>query len=588
MQSTISGNSATRTGGVNAQSAIHVYGSTIAFNTETAAFGAGLRVLGEALLQSTIVAGNLSAGTPGDIGGSSGSTLSGANDLIGLSTLTVPAGTLGGDPLLAPLADNGGTNRTHALQPGSPAIDHGNLVNNLFTDQRGLGYARVGGGVADIGAYEVQSTGVTSVVANCADDGAGSLRDVVAAASSGDTIDLRSVGCGTIALASALPVAVGTLGFIGPGAALLTIDGGAHDRVIAHSGYGTLAIIGMTIAHGRVASETTTASGGCIYSRGGVRLESVTVTGCAADSPMGAMGGGAWVSGPAQVHASVVSGNTVTSASSMVYGGGLMSYGLDMRDSTLSGNTALSTATSGSSYSRAGGALLAGRVAIIGSTVSDNFATRDGGLFLRGNTTLVNSTLSGNTALADAAGLYAFGFLDVWNSTVAANTISANGASFGAGISAAHVVHLESSIVHGNTVSGTPYDITFGAGIVVVGTHNLIGFSFESLPPDTSNADPLLGPLQDNGGPTLTHALLAGSPATDAGINPLDLVFDQRGVGFARAVGAAADIGATEFTPVTDTIFANGFEGCRAFGPTARPEHRPRRATGSAHHRLPQ
>ena len=58
--------------------------------------------------------------------------------------------------------------------------------------------------------------------------------------------------------------------------------------------------------------------------------------------------------------------------------------------------------------------------------------------------------------------------------------------------------------------------------------------------------DPLLGPLADNGGPTQTLAVLAGSPALDAGNNALSLNFDQRGAGFARVSGTAADIGAFE------------------------------------------
>jgi hypothetical protein len=70
--------------------------------------------------------------------------------------------------------------------------------------------------------------------------------------------------------------------------------------------------------------------------------------------------------------------------------------------------------------------------------------------------------------------------------------------------------------------------------ITVVGTGNLVG------------ADPLLAPLANNGGPTRTHALNAGSPAINAGSNPLSLPTDQRGPGFLRVAGAAADMGAYE------------------------------------------
>ncbi len=59
----------------------------------------------------------------------------------------------------------------------------------------------------------------------------------------------------------------------------------------------------------------------------------------------------------------------------------------------------------------------------------------------------------------------------------------------------------------------------------------------------------MLGPLAPNGGPTRTHALLPGSPAIDAGSNPLGLTTDQRGTGFPRVLGGTADMGAHESAP---------------------------------------
>ena len=67
------------------------------------------------------------------------------------------------------------------------------------------------------------------------------------------------------------------------------------------------------------------------------------------------------------------------------------------------------------------------------------------------------------------------------------------------------------------------------------------------------------GALDDNGGPTATHALMAASPAIDAGNNLGGFVFDQRGTGYARIVGARADIGAFEIQPA-DQLFADGFD----------------------------
>jgi hypothetical protein len=85
--------------------------------------------------------------------------------------------------------------------------------------------------------------------------------------------------------------------------------------------------------------------------------------------------------------------------------------------------------------------------------------------------------------------------------------------------------------------------------------------------------DPRLGPLADNGGPTQTHALLAGSPALDHGSNPAGLAFDQRGAGFARVRGAAPDIGAFEAAPAPQIVVVpfrrNGVAQVRVFDAAA-------------------
>src|SRR5213075_1032507 len=81
-------------------------------------------------------------------------------------------------------------------------------------------------------------------------------------------------------------------------------------------------------------------------------------------------------------------------------------------------------------------------------------------------------------------------------------------------------------------------------------------------PADRINTDPKLGPLQDNGGPTFTHAPACNSPAIDHGKNFSASATDQRGVGFARTFdsvivpnapgGDGTDIGATELQEVCD------------------------------------
>ena len=90
------------------------------------------------------------------------------------------------------------------------------------------------------------------------------------------------------------------------------------------------------------------------------------------------------------------------------------------------------------------------------------------------------------------------------------------------------------------------------------------------VPPDTLDADPLLAPLADNGGPTLTHALLAGSPAIDTGDNFFGLPTDQRGS--PRVSGVATDIGAFELQqPQGDAIFTDGFDEAWMRVPHAQP-----------------
>jgi hypothetical protein len=92
----------------------------------------------------------------------------GADNLIDQADpdVALPADTLQGDPGLLPLADNGGPTRTQALAPDSQAIDAGNDYFGLDYDQRGVGFARVSGTRADIGAYESASGSTDTIFAD--------------------------------------------------------------------------------------------------------------------------------------------------------------------------------------------------------------------------------------------------------------------------------------------------------------------------------------------------------------------------------------------------------------------------------------
>ena len=135
--------------------------STIADNIAEAPFPGGIiegavAVFGTARFRSTLIADNFVGDTPADLWAQVdfGAQVLGDDNLIEASNAPLPADTLGVDPLLAPLANNGGRTPTHALLPGSPAIDAGNNAHAWAFDQRGPGFPRVVNGRADIGAFE--------------------------------------------------------------------------------------------------------------------------------------------------------------------------------------------------------------------------------------------------------------------------------------------------------------------------------------------------------------------------------------------------------------------------------------------------
>ena len=148
--STLSGNSADlgSGGGIYNFGTATVTNSTLSGNS--ARYGGGISsYTGTATLTNNIVANSLEGG---DLRG--GDLLTGSFNLIGDGqNLGALANTLTDDPLLGPLADNGGPTQTHALLPGSPAINAGNDSVTQTEDQRGL--TRNVNGV-DIGAFELQ------------------------------------------------------------------------------------------------------------------------------------------------------------------------------------------------------------------------------------------------------------------------------------------------------------------------------------------------------------------------------------------------------------------------------------------------
>jgi hypothetical protein len=222
-----------------------------------------------------------------------------------------------------------------------------------------------------------------------------------------------------------------------------------------------------------------------------------------------------------------------------------------------------------------------GALTLNDSTVKNSSGAGIGG----GNLILNNTTISGNTNNSGAGGIAIqfFGYLILNNSTVSGNystsegggidigsgnallnssTISNNSAGFAAGgvrNRFSGTLTLKNTIIAGNRARfGADCHTSFPATTVSLG-YNLLGSSsycrLTSSTGDIFSSAPLLGPLQDNGGTTETHALLEGSPAIDGG-NPTGctdqdgnpLATDQRGI--VRPQGDTCDIGAFEFEVV--------------------------------------
>lgn len=401
-------------------------------------------------------------------------------------------------------------------------------------------------------------------VQNCGDGGpgSGSLRDVIASAAPGATVDLSQLPtkCGmpnsVITLSGGeIVVAQDNLTLQGPysdaGSIAIVAAPGSQARIFSHTGSGLLAINNLTIANGNVQAAAYTAAGGCVRSVGSIFLHRSTVKDCTVDGD-GAYGGGIYVRGDFSMIASTISGNRAIGHAYRGSGGGVAASGnLQVKYSTLSGNDA--STFGGGVYADLLGS--GASIVVTNSTIEGNNAGGcDGGtLYSDTGVTILNSTISGNTGTYPGA-ICVDGKITISNSTIAFN--EGNGIEVWGGPTT--TLELQSSIIAENT-SAYAYDVDVENGAAVIGSNNLVMTTNANLSGiATVTSSPKLGPLQFNGGLTRTHALLPDSPAIGLGNNTAGSVTDQRGTGYPRTTGpsASADMGAFQF----DSIFADGCE----------------------------
>ncbi|MCI5159105.1 MAG: hypothetical protein D3906_11860, partial [Candidatus Electrothrix sp. AUS1_2] len=308
----------------------------------------------------------------------------------------------------------------------------------------------------------------------------------------------------------------------------------------------------VTLINSTVSSNTADSYGGGIFNvnSGTVTLTNSTITGNSANDPNAGGGGGI----------ANVSGSTVI-----------------LTNSTVSGNTA--------SYYQGGGIYNAnGTATLTNSTISGNTAMTAGGGGIynnySGTVTLTNSTISGNTASFYGGGIYNYsGTVTLTNSTVSGNTSSSTAS--GGGIYNKSTVTLQSSLISGNEAAGIGNEV-YNYGTFNAARYNLFGHSGETnaqafagsvaFTPGSTDINAtsdggstpsalasILSPLADNGGPTMTHALVAGSPAIDLDAAcSTGLTTDQRGYPRPETVGTGCDAGSFEggsISPAKNTAF---------------------------------
>lgn len=334
--------------------------------------------------------------------------------------------------------------------------------------------------------------------------------------------------------------------------------------------------VALTIRNSTISGNSADSGGGLgfdmAFPESVVLIQNTTITGNVAATS----GGGIdsfYADGTLTIENSRITNNTALDGGGI---GLMFSFDVSVRGTTISGNTATEAAggaislftpdtfnlensiLSGNRAAAAGGA-----IAVVGTfdffigstTVSGNVTDLGpgGGIAIGGvygPTRLQNSTISGNSAGGAADGYG--GGIDVYDVVVPGAftaefaTITGNDAGAAAGgmyAFGSEPIALISTVIAGNTAPANP-DVE---GDFLATSPSFVGVPGPGVSGTFLSGDPQLGPLADNGGSTLTHMPLAGSPLLGAGANPSALTTDQRGTPRAREVPAGdPDIGAVE------------------------------------------
>jgi fibronectin-binding autotransporter adhesin len=563
-----------------------ISGTQVLSNTATGSSGGGMSIASSYGCTSTIVGSTIAYNRVGDdqVGWGGGINSNGPLDIrrsrIYTNTATIRGGGLfntGGTVWIAEGSrieynTTGGT--ANDFETGGAGVyNYGDLTLDDSTIAANHTITGPGGGLTNRGTAVLRNSGVT---ANRAGVAAGGVVN-------GDTGILKMTG-GSVTGNSAVTQTGGVVNtyrmlldhvhvdgnsarYIGglENGGELTVTGGTISDNTGSAGIaglyneGTLYAIGVTLTGNR----NLTAYGGALQNRGTAVVVNTLIV-----SNSAVLGWGAGIMNDAPISQLTLSGVAVLSNTGQAASGIYNNAGtLTMTASTIAHNVATGGPGGGilnTTYIPAQNLPLYGSLWLDGSAVFDNRASgQGGGIYNSHLLTITNSTLSDNRAGDSGGGLLTgagynpnpSAYLN--NVTIAGNVSDSDndGAGKGGGVAV-----ITGTVLVRNTLIGQNSDLSNQApdcsGTLTSGRFNLLqdtqGCVVSGYTLGNISGNPLLGPLQNNGGPTWTRALLTGSPAINTG-NPTApgsgpaacMVLDQRGV--KRPSGGGCDIGAYEY-----------------------------------------
>ncbi|MFZ9792347.1 MAG: beta strand repeat-containing protein, partial [Gemmataceae bacterium] len=615
--STISGNSANEGGGVRNMGPLSIWNTTIANNTAITGNGGGVindsrsGNSGIQTLTNVTIAGNSANNSGGafynvggtvkiynsilgnstkgvDFGGAQPSNAS--NNIITSGTMTGFTTVNSGQLNLGPLQNNGGNTSTMALGAGSAAIGAGDATISNAAPVNGLDQRGFNRTTADAGAFSAGIAVTTTADTVDATDNLTSLREAIILANTtpgDDNISfLFSSGSSpyTITLGSALPTIVDAASSVSGGTAgKLNITGLGSTNLIISGDNGNssrdfnlfnIATGGNLSAGGMTFSGAKFSGNGAVFSNQGTLSLSESVF---SNNVSGNRGGAIHNSGTGFISSSRFENNSSTNQGGAIYNDGTLTISLSNFSTNSTGNNGgaicqfsgssvltITNSTFSGNLSNDGGAIRSdGTLTLSNSTLTSNVASNNGGgLFNLGTAKITNSTFYGNTANSLGGGIRTGGIVEISSSTFSANSAGSGGAieNFDYTPTVSTSLKIANTIL-ANSVNGGDYAGTGAVGLLGSATaaNNLVSQGSFAWATTKTSQEINLGPLQNNGGPTFTMAVVDGSATVSAGNSSISNAppvngLDQRGT---KRSSTTPTIGAYEFVPVYPSVTLN-------------------------------